>query len=1095
MNDGSEGTQGIRSDVTRLQSRHWVAVAVLILVRTCEVSAQTVLDDFDELTGWTATASDGARVEIARDNGHSGMSLRIDFDLGAGGYVIARKAFSVSLPANYAFKLFVRGDAPLNTLEFKLIDRSGQNVWWYKQRDFKFSADWRQIIIKKPRFQFAWGPAGGGPPKNVAYVEFAIAAGTGGSGSVWIDDFTLEEREVATAKKVKPKVSASTSMTGHDPELVLDQNPYTRWHSGALAPHQWVLIDFSTRREYGGLVIDWDPDDYATAYHVQASDDGENWTPVYTSTAGNGGRDYIYLPDGESRYIRLDLERSSRDQGYGVAEITVEPFEFSASPNQFFEAIARDALPGTYPKYFMERQTYWTVIGARDDDKEALMNEEGALEVDKGAFSIEPFLFADGTLITWNAARISQQLERGYLPIPSVTWATDQLGLTITAFAGGKPGEAKLYVRYRVENHTAAPHDVTLFVAVRPFQVLPPWQSLNMVGGVTTIRDLVFGAREVWVNGEKVVQSLTAPDRFGAATFEENLVTHFLVQGKMPPRTQVSDPLGYASGALEYNLHLGPASHVDVYVAVPFHDADTGRSADDDSPAALFDKLLDETAQQWDTLLDRVDFELPPAAAQVVRTIKSTLAYILINSDGAAIQPGSRTYARSWIRDGAITSTALLQMGFTREVRDFIRWFARYQLPDGRIPCCVDQRGADSAVEHDSSGEFIYTVAEYYRHTRDVGFVNDRWPAIVKAVDYLVGLRQQRLTDVYQSPDKQAFYGLLPESISHEGYSSHPVHSYWDDFLALRGFKDAAHLAVAVGDDAHAASFAALRDAFRTDLYASLNRTMANHKIDFIPGSVEYGDFDSTSTAIALTIGGETENLPQDALRRTFDEYYAHVQERRGTDVQGAAYTPYELRNVEALVLLGERERAAEILNDMLADQRPPAWNEWAELVWRDPNLPRFIGDMPHTWVMSGFILAVRNMFAYEREADGALVIAAGLPQTWVMSESGVTLKRLPTHYGVLHFSARSQDPNALRLRLWGDMTLPPGNIVLRPPLPRPLTAVSVNGKPVQTFTADSATISEFPAEVVLTYAAPPETPTVPAPATPSALRDTVPTS
>jgi hypothetical protein len=30
-----------------------------------------------------------------------------------------------------------------------------------------------------------------------------------------------------------------------------------------------------------------------------------------------------------------------------------------------------------------------------------------------------------------------------------------------------------------------------------------------------------------------------------------------------------------------------------------------------------------------------------------------------------------------------------------------------------------------------------------------------------------------------------------------------------------------------------------------------------------------------------------------------------------------------------------------------------------------------------------------------------------------------------------------------------------------------------VNGKPVQTFTADSATIGEFPADVVLRYGAP----------------------
>ena len=55
-------------------------------------------------------------------------------------------------------------------------------------------------------------------------------------------------------------------------------------------------------------------------------------------------------------------------------------------------------------------------------------------------------------------------------------------------------------------------------------------------------------------------------------------------------------------------------------------------------------------------------------------------------------------------------------------------------------------------------------------------------------------------------------------------------------------------------------------------------------------------------------------------------------------------------------------------------------WNHWAEVVWRDPRTPRFIGDMPHTWVGSDFIRAARSLFVYEREADQALVIGAGIP-------------------------------------------------------------------------------------------------------------------
>jgi hypothetical protein len=120
--------------------------------------------------------------------------------------------------------------------------------------------------------------------------------------------------------------------------------------------------------------------------------------------------------------------------------------------------------------------------------------------------------------------------------------------------------------------------------------------------------------------------------------------------------------------------------------------------------------------------------------------------------------------------------------------------------------------------------------------------------------------------------------------------------------------------------------------------------------------------------------------------------------------------------------------------------------------------------------VGSTFIQSVRTLFAYERESDRALVVAAGLPSEWVLSKSGVAVKRLPTHYGVLSYSLRGEGSNAMLLRLSGDLTLPPGNIVLRPPLPQPLKAVSVNGKPIETFTADSATVSEFPAEVLLEY-------------------------
>ena len=95
------------------------------------------------------------------------------------------------MPDDYAFTFYIRGDAQENNLEIKLIDASGQNVWWASQRHFDFSSRWRKITIKKRHIEFAWGPDSS-ELRQVAAIEFAIAAGRGGAGSVWIDQLALQ---------------------------------------------------------------------------------------------------------------------------------------------------------------------------------------------------------------------------------------------------------------------------------------------------------------------------------------------------------------------------------------------------------------------------------------------------------------------------------------------------------------------------------------------------------------------------------------------------------------------------------------------------------------------------------------------------------------------------------------------------------------------------------------------------------------------------------------------------------------------------------------------------------------------------------------
>jgi hypothetical protein len=1027
-----------------------------------------------DTAGWTPAASEGARLEVAPDPGPDGPSLRLDFDLRGGGWVIARKAVSLDLPRNWVLSFRVRGHAPPEQLQVKLVDRSGRNVWWWRHRADVFAPDWKREVVFAPRFTFAWGPAGGGLPRHIGHLEIALAATTPASGTLWIDQLRIEPRERLDRQPRRPDVSASSSAPGHPPKDVLDFDPTSSWHDAASDPDPWLLLDYGRLRQYGGLVIDWDPRDYATAYEVETSDDGKTWTTVYQAKAGQGGRDWIYLPDHESRMLRIVLQRSSRGQGYGIVFAGVAPLELADSPNRFMEQIAHEEPRGWFPRYLLKEQTYWSLVGADDDDKEALLSVDGALEVDREAFSIEPFLWVDGRLFTWADVATTPSLADGSLPIPSVAWSAGDVTLRITAFAAGPAGASTLVARYRVQNEGRVHHHVRLFLAIRPFQVSPPWQNLNMVGGVAPIRRLVWEDGAARVGEHRVVYPLSPPDGFGAARSEQGPVTRYLVAGRLPPGQAVADPVGFVSGAFVWQMGLDPGDRDEASVAVPFHEETPKPPVFTDRGGAqswVADQL-EETQDAWRKRLGRFTIDLPPSASALSDSVRASVAWILVNRDGPRIQPGSRCYARSWIRDGALTSGALLELGYDQEAEEFLRWYASYQYDSGRIPCCVDARGPDPTPENDSEGEFIWAVMEVWRHTQDTAFLEELWPHVVRAAEAIDALRRQRLGAAWQTPDKLAYYGLVPESISHEGYAGHPVHSYWDDAFALRGLTDAAAAAVVLGDREQAARFSAMRDEFRHDLLASIDRVMAGRQLDYIPASVELADFDPNSTAIFFDPVGLATALPAGPLAQTYERFWHEFEERQLDQVPWTAFTPYEVRDAVPLLRLGHKDRALKLLEDLVAGgQRPPAWHGWPEIVWRDASAPRFLGDLPHGWVASSYLRAVRRLFVDERPADGVLVLAAGVPEAWVDEAPGVSVSGLSTYYGPLAYRMRADGPDRVDVTIERGLAVLPGGLVIESPRSRPLVGATVNGRDVQEFDARSATVHEVPAHVVLRYA------------------------
>ena len=1015
--------------VFRMASGMAVALAFAMVAAAAAASTSTqataprTIDDFESITDWTTFASDQVKVAIRQDQGSTGRALCMDYDFnGVSGYAVARRKLPMDYPANYEYSIRLRGDAPANNLEFKLPDASGENVWWVTRPNYVPPTDWTQLKLKKRQISFAWGPSEDKTLRRSESFEITIAAGKGGGkGSLCFDDLQFRELPVEDATPPPLKASASSAMAGGTAALAVDGDPDSAWR--ARAGTQQLTLDLGQQREIGGLVLDWADGAHALDYRIAASDDGKHWRELRRVQSGNGGTDLVALPESEARFLRLSLDKSAGN-GYALDEISLQPLAFAATPNDFLRSVAMRSPRGHFPPGFSNQQAYWTIVGVDGGSESGLIGVDGAIESAKGGFSVEPFLISDNHLVTWADVRSTQSLSDGYLPVPSVTWDYPIAQLKVTAFAQGNSADSQLIARYQLRNPTRAARDYVLALAIRPLQVNPPSQFLNTAGGVSPIRELGFDGSVASIDGKPRVFALQAPQQAFATSFDAGMVQQQLASNSFPEARHVIDDTGLASGAMLFRMRLEAGETRDIALWLPL-------SGDGKAPPSGFDAAAAQALveKRWRETLGKVGLKVPAEGQVLVDTLRTALAHMLISRNGPRLQPGTRSYARAWIRDGAMISEGLLRLGHSDVAEQFLRWYAPFQFANGKVPCCVDDRGSDPVPENDSHGELIFTIAELYRYGGDRKLLESMWPHVQGAVRYMDELRasEKRVDPLVQR--NPAFHGLMPASISHEGYSAKPMHSYWDDFWALRGYKDAVEIAHWLGRETEAKAFTKSRDEFRVDLYKSIDITTRQHGIDFIPGAAELGDFDATSTTIALAPGGEQGRLPETLLRNTFERYWKEFVERRDGKRDWQYYTPYELRTVGTFVRMGWRDRAHELLDFFIQDRQPEGWNQWAEVVAREPRKPFFLGDVPHAWVASDYVRSVLDMFAYERESDKALVIGAGIPDAWLDGE-GVSVRGLRTSYGLLDYSISRRD-GLLHVVVGSGLRLPEGGIVV----------------------------------------------------------------
>ena len=118
----------------------------------------------------------------------------------------------------------------------------------------------------------------------------------------------------------KTATASSTENGGTLASAAVDGNTGTRWSSAFTDP-QWLQVDLGATHTINKVILNWETA-YATAYQIQTSNDGTNWTNLYSTTTGAGGVVTLNV-SGSGRYVRMYGTARSTGYGYSLWEFQV----------------------------------------------------------------------------------------------------------------------------------------------------------------------------------------------------------------------------------------------------------------------------------------------------------------------------------------------------------------------------------------------------------------------------------------------------------------------------------------------------------------------------------------------------------------------------------------------------------------------------------------------------------------------------------------------------------------------------------------------------------------------------------------------------
>ncbi len=318
-------------------------------------------------------------------------------------------------------------------------------------------------------------------------------------------------------------------------------------------------------------------------------------------------------------------------------------------------------------------------------------------------------------------------------------------------------------------------------------------------------------------------------------------------------------------------------------------------------------------------------------------------------------------------------------------------------------------------------------------------------------------------------PRRARFYGLLPASISHEGYSAKPMHSYWDDFWALKGYDGAVDIADgARRRRARPRRIRRERDEFRA-------RPRARRCAPALPRTASTTSPARPSSAISIRRRRRSRSRPAATparcrraccTRRSSATGSEFVERRDGRKRVGGlhAVRAAHRRHVRAARLARPRARAARLL-----PRRPAARGVEPVGRGRRPRPARAALRRRHAARLGRVRLHPRRRSTCSPTSATPTTRWCSPPAfraSW-LDDGGIAVTGLRTPYGTLSYSLRQRRRSRDHCRSTPGSRLPPGRHRPRVAGRRAPGSATINGKPAP-WRRQRAAHRELPASVVI---------------------------